>query len=160
MPNKRKSKKNRKLAIQFAEYMIGGGLWFWSGYLIIVFLDDRIGLLWANVLGQTVGISLNFLVQKYWAFKQNGKEKIAFTAGRYVVYTIVNAYGLNYLILWAFDDFLGIGPELSQFAASAFFTFWNYFWYKAWVFPESAHPTRQHAKPRIRKIHRHITSNT
>lgn len=153
-----KSRFKRELA-RFAEYMVGGGAWFWSGYVIISLLDNHIGLAWANVIGQTVGISLNFIVQKYWAFKTDSQEKIAFTAGRYIIYTVINAYGLNYLILKGFEVYWGIGPEISQFIASAFFTFWNYFWYKVWVFPEIKHPTRQHAKPKARKIHRHITTN-
>lgn len=149
-----------KLVRQFAEYLVGGGLWFWSGYTIIVLLDDHIGLGWANAIGQTVGISLNFLVQKYWVFRTQNSEKITFTAGRYVVYTLLNAFALNYLILWAFEKYFAIGPEISQFIASGFFTIWNYVWYKYWVFPEPEHPTRQHAKPRAKKIPRHITSNT
>ncbi|MDQ2973503.1 MAG: GtrA family protein [bacterium] len=160
--SKRSSQKNNRYKREFkrfAEYMVGGGVWFWSGYLIISLLDNHIGLAWANVLGQTVGITLNFLVQKYWAFKTSDGEKIAFTARRYIIYTAINAYGLNYLILKGFDVYFGIAPEISQFIASAFFTGWNYFWYKVWVFPDTKHPTRQHAKPRVRKIHRHITTN-
>lgn len=153
-------KPTRKLLLHIVEYMVGGGLWFWAGYIIIVLLDDKIGLEWANVVGQTVGITLNFIVQKFWAFRTSNQEKIEFTAIRYVIYTVLNAYLLNYLILKFFEIQWGIGPEISQFIASAFFTFWNYWWYKVWVFPEPEHPTHQHAKPRLRKIHRHITSNT
>lgn len=152
--------KHRKRAIQFVEYLVGGGVWFWSGYILIVLLDNHIGLFWANVVGNSVGITLNFLVQRFWVFRTKRPGKIAFTAGRYVVYTALNAFLLNYLILYALKEWFGIGTEISQFIASGFFTFWNYFWYKVWVFPEPEHPTRKHAKPKIRKIHKHITSST
>jgi len=154
------TKKTKKLIVQFVEYLVGGGVWFWSGYILIVALDDVIGLFAANIIGNSVGITLNFLVQRFWAFRTKRPEKIAFTAGRYVIYTALNAFLLNYLILYSLREFAGLKPEIGQFIASGFFTFWNYFWYKVWVFPEPEHPTRKHAKPRARKVHRHITTNT
>ncbi len=152
------NKRTKKLAIQFIEYLVGGGVWFWSGYVLIVLLDDHIGLFAANFVGNAVGITLNFLVQRYWTFRTKRGDKIAFTAGRYIVYTLLNAFLLNYLILYALKEWFGIKPEISQFIASAFFTFWNYFWYKVWVFPEPEHPVRKAAKPSARKIHKHLTT--
>ena len=146
-------KRTRNLLIQFIEYMISGGVWFWSGYILIVLLDDHIGLFAANFIGNAVGITLNFLLQRYWVFRTKRPEKIAFTAGRYIVYTLLNAFLLNYLILYALQEFVGLKPEIGQFIAGAFFTFWNYFWYKTWVFPDQAHE-----KPRLRKMHRHVTT--
>lgn len=153
------NKRTRRLLIQFIEYLVSGGVWFWSGYILIVLLDNHIGLFWANLVGNAVGIFLNFLMQRYWVFRTKRPGKIAFTAGRYIIYTALNAFLLNYLILYAMKRWFGLPPEISQFIASGFFTFWNYFWYRFWVFPEPEHPTRQHAKPRARKIHKHITSN-
>src|SRR5690606_25058178 len=114
----------------------------------------------ANFVGNAVGITLNFLIQKFWVFRTKRPEKIAFTAGRYVVYTVINAFGLNFLLLKAMQDWFGLDVRISQFIASGFFTFWNYFWYKVWVFPEPEHPTRKYARPRARKTHRHIVSHT
>ncbi|MCA9348052.1 GtrA family protein [Candidatus Saccharibacteria bacterium] len=153
-----KQRRTRKLVIQFAEYLVGGGVWFWSGYILIILLDDMLGLFMANLIGNTVGITLNFLIQRYWVFRTKRAGKIAFTAGRYVAYTLVNAFLLNFLILYTLREYLGLGPEIGQFVASAFFTFWNYFWYKVWVFPEPNHPHRQHTRPRIRKVPRHLTT--
>lgn len=150
------SKKTRHLLVQFAEYMISGGVWFWSGYILIVLLDNHIGLFWANLVGNAVGITLNFLLQRYWVFRTKRPGKIAFTAGRYIVYTVLNAFLLNYLILYALREYVGLQPEIGQFIASGFFTFWNYFWYKVWVFPEGEHPAKE--KPRMRKVHKHLTT--
>lgn len=153
-----KDKKTRKLIVQFAEYLVGGGVWFWSGYIIIVAFDDVIGLFMANLIGNAVGITLNFILQRYWVFRTKKSDKIAFTATRYIIYTALNAFLLNYLILYGLREYAGLKPEIGQFIASAFFTFWNYFWYKVWVFPESSPHRAKVNKPRLRKAHKHIVS--
>jgi len=146
--NKQNSKLKRAL-IQFSEYMFAGGVWFWSGYILIILLDDVVGLFAANFIGNAVGITLNFLLEKYWVFKTDGEAKVGIAAGRYVAYTAINAFGLNFLILFALREYAGIKPEIGQFIASAFFTGWNYYWYKNWVFKGQEHQksprTRHHA---------------
>ncbi len=142
----------KKLAIQFGEYMIAGGVWFWSGYVLIVVLEPAIGLFWANFIGNAVGITLNFLLEKYWVFRakpgQKRPTKLGVMAGRYIIYTALNAFLLNYFILWGLENYLGLKPAIGQFISSAFFTIWNYFWYKYWVFnnhQEKPRKTRHHA---------------
>ncbi len=126
-------KKHRIELRRFAEYMIGGGLWFWSGYVIIVYLNGKIPLFWANFAGNLVGITLNFVVERYWVFKTNKPTKLGVATWRYIIYTALNAFALNYLILLVLRN-NGIQPAIGQFIASGFFTIWNYFWYKVWVF--------------------------
>ncbi len=116
-----------------AEYMVGGGVWFWSGYVIIVFLNGRVPLFWANFAGNAVGITLNFIIERYWVFKTNRPAKLTVTTWRYIIYTALNAFLLNYLILAGLNS-VGIEPKFGQFIAAGFFTVWNYIWYKAWVF--------------------------
>lgn len=139
-------KKQRKEITRFAEYMVGGGVWFWSGYIIIVALDDRLPLFWVNFLGNAVGITLNFLISRYWVFKTKRPTKLGVATLRYIVYTALNAFALNYLILQGLRN-VGIEPYIGQFIASAFFTIWNYFWYKAWVFKDKTpiRRTKHHA---------------
>lgn len=140
-------KKTKKILIQFAEYMFSGGVWFWSGYVLIVVLDDVIGLFAANLIGNAVGITLNFILNRLWVFKTKRKRKLHDTAGRYIVYTALNAFLLNFLILYGLREGIGLDPAFGQFLASGFFTFWNYFWYKKWVFKGREQPrkTRHHA---------------
>lgn len=126
--------RQKKFLIQFAEYMFSGGVWFWSGYIIIVTLDNYIGLFWANLIGNAVGITLNFLLERYWVFKTKRPAKLGIATTRYIVYTALNAFLLNYFILYGLRETLGIGPEIGQFIASGFFTLWNWYWYKNWVF--------------------------
>jgi putative flippase GtrA len=131
--SRNKNKKKLLEAKRFVEYFVSGGVWFWSGYILIILLDNHIGLFWANFIGNAVGITLNFLLERYWVFKTKKPAKLGIAAKRYVIYTALNAFLLNYLILQGLIN-VGIGVEIGQFIASAFFTVWNYFWYKHYVF--------------------------
>lgn len=141
---KHSSRKNLLELKRIVEYFISGGIWFWSGYILIVTLDDHIGLFWANAVGNTVGFTLNFLLERYWVFKTKKPAKLGVATRRYIVYTALNALLLNYLILFVLEK-NGIDPKYGQFIASAFFTVWNYFWYKHYVFKgmETHHAKRK-----------------
>lgn len=140
-------KRHQKELIRFGEYMIGGGVWFWSGYIIIVLMTaNDVPLFWANFVGNAVGLTLNFIIERYWVFKTKRQTKLGEATFRYIVYTALNAFLLNWLILQGLRN-VGIEPAIGQFIASAFFTVWNYFWYKVWVFKgrEPLRRTRHHA---------------
>ena len=123
---------------RMAQYMVSGGAWFWSGYVLIVLVDRVAPLFVANLVGNTVGISINYVLNRYWVF--NKKDKKQQSAGmRYVIYTVLNAFILNYLILLGLKK-LGIVVAIGQFIAAGFFTVWNYVWYKYWVFAEKPSP--------------------
>ena len=132
--------KQHARLIQFAEYMIAGGAYFWVGYGIF-FVADK-GLHW-NLFGATMaanitGWTVNFLLQRYWVFKNPKlREHMGQTTGRYMVITLVD-FGLNYLILLGLKK-IGITPYIGQFISSGFFTGWNYLWYRFWVFPDRYH---------------------
>lgn len=130
---KKLKKKQQKELKRFAEYMVGGGIWFWSGYIIIVYLDGKVPLFWANFVGNAVGITLNFIVERYWVFKASRPATLLVASRRYIIYTVLNAFLLNYLILQVLKNG-GIEPKFGQFIAAGFFTVWNYIWYKSWVF--------------------------
>ncbi len=143
-PTPKLKTKSKSLVRQVMEYMITGGVWFWTGYILIVLLDNHIGLFWANFVGNTVGVSLNFLLERYWVFKTKNPAKLGIATTRYIIYTALNAYLLNYLILKVLKDYVGIQPEIGQFIAAAFFTVWNFFWYKHYVFKET--PAHRHRR--------------
>lgn len=148
-------KKQQKEVKRFTEYFISGGVWFWSGYILIVLLDNHIGLFLANFIGNAVGITLNFILERYWVFKTNRPTKLFVATQRYIIYTALNAFLLNYLILLNLQN-VGIQPEIGQFIASAFFTVWNYVWYKAWVFKGLDTETKGHRKRPVKpKMVRH-----
>lgn len=128
-------KPKRNQLIQAAQYLVSGGAWFWSGYFIIVVMTPVIGLWWANLLGNGVGITINFLLQRYWVFDGSRKTKTSTVTGRYVVYTLLNSFILNFLILFGLEK-VSIPVYIGQFIASGFFMVWNFVWYKTWVFKE------------------------
>jgi len=135
-------KKTRKLITQIVEYMIAGGAWFWSGYIIIVLLSDVMPLFWANFIGNAVGITINFILNKYWVFKTKKQSDLLNTTWRYIIYTALNAFLLNYLILAGLRS-VGIEPAIGQFIAAAFFTVWNFIWYRLWVFKGQEKPKKR-----------------
>lgn len=146
-PTQNRKKSGKKLELKrFVEYFVSGGVWFWSGYALIVLLDNHIGLFWANLIGNAVGITLNFILERYWVFKTKNPAKLGIATKRYIVYTALNAFLLNYFILYGLRS-VGIEPEIGQFIASGFFTVWNYIWYKTYVFKGMEKPrrTRHHA---------------
>jgi putative flippase GtrA len=126
-------KRYHKEAVRFIEYFVSGGVWFWSGYILIVLLYSHVGLFLANFIGNAVGITLNFVLERYWVFKTKRPVKLGIASTRYIVYTALNAFLLNYLILKVLKQ-NGIQPAIGQFIAAGFFTIWNYVWYKFYVF--------------------------
>lgn len=136
--------------------MFTGGVWFWSGYILIVTLDGPLieqfgeakGLFIANFIGNAVGLTLNFLLERYWVFKTKSPAKLGIATQRYIIYTALNAFLLNYAILYALEHFFGIGTEIGQFIASAFFTVWNWYWYRTWVFKGKERAKKQPRRTR------------
>ena len=134
----------RKLIIQFLEYMVGGGVYFWSGYLVFAICYSGFGWdwLWAKMIADAVGWSLNFGIQRYWAFNDPrlAKHNVRVT-GRYAAITALN-FLIDYLIIWGLKS-VGVTPYVGFFISAGFFTIWNYLWYKFWVFsPGQPKPIR------------------
>ena len=131
------TKKQGKELKRFTEYMISGGAYFWSGYLVFFFIDKGLGMafFWAKSISTLVGWTVNYTLQRYWVFRnpELAKHQTEVT-GRYTVITLVN-FVLDYLIVFGLKS-IGITPYIGQFVSAAFFTVWSYLWYKFWVFPE------------------------
>jgi putative flippase GtrA len=117
--------------------MISGGAYFWVGYAILNYLYYALhwSLWWATILSNVVGWSVNFVMQRFWVFNNKSlKSNQTQVTSRYIIITLVD-FVLNYFILYGLKA-VGITPAIGQFISSAFFTVWNWFWYKLWVFPE------------------------
>jgi putative flippase GtrA len=132
-----KKRKNKKLKAWFWEvirYEVTGNVWFWSGYLAFFVCDKGFGLnlWWCTIISNLIGWSLNFMLERYWVFTRGKKDQITNVSTRYIVYTAIN-FVLTYFILDGLK-MVGITPYIGQFISAGFFTFWNYFWYKSWVF--------------------------
>ena len=151
----KKSKQNRKLVVQFIQYMVSGGVYFWVGYAILNYLyyAARWSLWWATIVSNVVGWSVNFVLQRYWAFNNKSlKSHQTEVTTKYVFITLVD-FVLNYFILYALKA-VGITPAIGQFISSAFFTLWNYLWYRFWVFPEKISKKKKIITPARLVAHR------
>jgi putative flippase GtrA len=141
--NKQKSKKRSLLQTdgkRFAEYLVSGGAYFWSGYALFAVLFSGLhwSLWWAKLAANVFGWTVNYLLQRFWVFRNPSlaKHRTEVT-GRYIIITLVD-FVLDYLIVrWL--STLGITPYIGQFISSGFFTFWNYLWYRNWVFTNRVH---------------------
>lgn len=150
--NKQKRKLLSKLVWEWVRYLTTGGVWFWSGYLafFICYSIFDLSLWWSTIISYAVGWSINFILERYWVFSKGKKDELTQVTIRYVIYTALNAI-VNY---WILDGLkmIGISPYIGQFISAGFFTFWNYYWYKSWVFRSKPIkvPIAQHKKyPKI-----------
>jgi putative flippase GtrA len=147
---------SRKFVIQIGQYCLSGGAYFWSGYLIFYLADKQFhwSLWWAKMSANLVGWLVNYSLQRYWVFNnKNLKAHQTEVTGRYIVITLVD-FMLDYVIVASLKSF-GLTPYLGQFASAGFFTFWNYFWYRFWVFPDKFRAARVHTLRLAHRPHGH-----
>jgi putative flippase GtrA len=145
-------RKQKSELTRITEYMISGGAYFWSGYATFGFMDKIIGanFFWAKSVSTLAGWTVNYILQRYWVFKNpklaNHQTEVT---SRYVIITLVD-FVLDFLIVYYLKR-IGITPYIGQFVSAAFFTVWNYFWYKFWVFPDKFNkmPKKRQTLPRV-----------
>jgi putative flippase GtrA len=138
-------KKEKREVKRITEYMVSGGAYFWSGYLVFFLIDQVLhgSFFWAKSISTLAGWTVNYVLQRYWVFNNPKLQKHQTeVTGRYILITLVN-FVLDYLIVWGLKG-AGISPYIGQFVSSGFFTVWNYLWYRLWVFPEK-YPRRKRA---------------
>lgn len=140
MPKPKKAPKTEVRRI--TEYMISGGAYFWSGYGMFFVVDKLFGasFFWAKSISTLTGWTVNYVLQRYWAFNNPAlKKHQTEVTGRYVAITLID-FVLDYLIVWGLTNIsiagFSINPYVGQFISAGFFTVWNYVWYRFWVFPD------------------------
>ena len=139
--------------------MVSGGVYFWIGYALLDYLYylQHWSLWWSTILSNILGWAVNFLLQRFWVFNNQAlKGHQTDVTRRYIFITLVD-FVLNYYILLGLRT-VGITPAIGQFISSAFFTGWNYLWYRFWVFPVhmSKHKTKiTHARVVAHRAHGH-----
>lgn len=140
---------------RITEYMISGGAYFWTGYLVFFICDKGLGLSlwWAKLAANVVGWIVNFILQRYWVFKNpNLSKHQTKVTTRYIIITLAD-FVIDYFIVLGLKT-IGITPYIGQFISSGFFTVWNYLWYRFWVFPEKfgAKSKQEHVKKTVRPL--------
>lgn len=119
---------------RFAQYMVGGGAQFWSGYGSFALFDAVFGwVFWqAKVLSYVIGVTVNFVLQREWVFGDRKKKSKQQDVAKFYVLMAVN-FGIDYLIVAGLRE-LGVSPYIGQFISAGFFTVWNYALFNLWVF--------------------------
>lgn len=121
--------------VQFGKYWIGGNVYFWTGYGVFALCYSGFGWDWlpAKIVGDVIGLSANFIIQRYWAFNDPSlKGKTVQISIKYIA-TMALSLTIDYLIVGVLKH-LGVSPYIGLWVAATFFTVWNYLWYKFWVF--------------------------
>ena len=151
---KRKNGRGRNRYTQFIEYMVSGGGYFWVGYLLLDYFYYILdwNLWWSTIISNIIGWSVNFVLQRYWAFNNPSlKGHQTQVTSRYIFITMVD-FLLNYVILYGLRA-VGITPAIGQFISSGFFTVWKFLWYRFWVFPD--HLVKKRPKVTIARVFAH-----
>lgn len=150
----RKKNETRRLA----EYLVSGGAWFWSGYLLFALLFSvfGVGVVPAKIISYIFGLTVNFLLQRFWVFdSRDARKQLDVVTGRYVVLSVINL-GIDTLIVWSLNE-AGLTPYIGQFVSAGFFTVWNYVWYKLWVFAKKTSPGPRRAAAPVIKRPKHVS---
>lgn len=132
---KRPSKPAKKGVIQFAIFNLGGAMFFIVGYLTFVLLYGVFHWPWlpAKIVADFLGWLTNFVVQYFWAFREETKGQHARTiTTKFTGFSLINLvidYAIVAILAW-----IGITPFIGLIVAASFFTIWKWLWYKRWVF--------------------------
>jgi putative flippase GtrA len=117
--------------------MLGGSVYLWVGYAIFAICYSGFGWSWlpSKVAADAIGWTLNYLVQRYWAFNSDHLKLSEMQhVGRYIFIETIGFF-LDYAIIAGLYA-IGITPYIGFFISAGFFTVWSFLWYKYWVFPE------------------------
>ena len=124
-----------------AKFLIVGSLTFISEYLVfyMLFIFLRWDLLLANSLSFGVGLSLSFLLNRTWAFRQdNYRRKIHHQIVIYISLACTNLV-INNLIVSLLRAW-GLDPRFGKIIAIGAIAIWNFLIYKCLIFSTHSSP--------------------
>jgi putative flippase GtrA len=127
--------KKHKLLVQFIEYMIGGGVFFWTGYGTFALFYSGLQFDWliAKMIGDAAGFSANYFIQRYWAFADPRLATMnRDVRRRYIVLSTID-FAIDYALVATLKH-NGASPYIGFWVSAFFFTGWNYVFYRFWVF--------------------------
>lgn len=153
MVKKLPTNKHKKQTVnRIVEYLVTGGAWFWSGYLLfaLVYGVFKWNIIPAKALSYIFGLTINFILERFWVFDDTKSKKVESVTGRYIVLSAINLV-IDVTIVWGLNQ-IGITPYIGQFISAGFFTVWNYVWYKLWVFAKQQSPGPK--RPAAPHLHR------
>ena len=126
---------NMKTFIQMVKYVITGSVSFASYILLIYILTDWIGI-WKYVsitVSHLIVFWLNFLLTKYWTFKEKQNNTMKRQLIYYTCLFFVNLF-LTYLIVYILTDILGVYYIIPPIICNAMIVGWNFILYKKVIY--------------------------
>lgn len=126
---------SKREARRWLKFMAGGGVYFWVGYGIFAICYSGLHWDWlpSKIAADAIGWSLNYVVQRFWAFSDQVSLSEMQHASRYIFIESIG-FVLDYGIIYGLNA-VGISPYIGFFLSAGFFSIWSYLWYKYWVFP-------------------------
>lgn len=117
----------RRLAIQFAKFLVVGGISFTLDYGLFLLLHTVLGVPYvvASTISFSVSLVLNYVLTLRFVFVAQPGRSIAKEFAIYVGLNIV-ALGLNQLILLLSVELLGTWPEIGKLIATAVVLVYNF----------------------------------
>ncbi len=135
-----KYKLTRSDSQRFFKYLVGGSIYFWVGYGVfaICYSGAHWNWFWSKVVGDVIGWTSGYVVQRWWTFADRISLSEMQHAGRYISIESLG-FVIDYLLIGGLV-YIGISPYIGFVISGIFFTFWSFLWYKYWVFPERKTP--------------------
>jgi len=120
---------------QFTKYFIVGISGVFLDLATLIFFKEFFGFnaIVAVVCNQILMLTYNFLLNKYWSFKN--KEIPQKQIVRYLILAGFN-YFFSVGVMYLFNHLVNYDYRLVRIATIAVMVLWNFFLYKYWVYRE------------------------
>lgn len=120
-------KSSNNLFVQFARYIVVGGIAFVVDYGALFILTEYLGFhhLLSAAIAFVLGMTVNYLMSRTWVF--NG-SKDANKTKEFVIFALIGVIGmvLNEAIIFIGTDFFGCHYMLSKLISTALVFVWNF----------------------------------
>lgn len=115
------------LALQFARYLVVGGVAFGVDFSLLVLLTEAAGISYrvSAALGYTVGLLVNYVLSIAWVFRdRNLSDKRA----EFVLFFVIGflGLGLNQAIVCVGTDLARLDYRAAKLVSVAVVLFWNF----------------------------------
>lgn len=126
---------NKLIESNLSRFLLSGGVTFVCEYVIFYLLFAILSwnLLIANSVSFGVGLAVNFLLNRQWAFKKaTFQRKTQHQVGMYVMLAIINLLLTN-LIVSGLNE-VGLDPRIGKIVAIVLIAISNYYIYRRLIF--------------------------